>query len=237
MMHISHRCTLGFLHTISFTPLVCTLRAVSIAIWKESLTKLPVCDAFWRVIVCLLAGARWKHWKFFSCANLIIVHHTTFVAIQAFLVDWAGKEVPSLNHWETQFQSSHISVKPNDNNRSLLYNYLNSFFKPLTFRLAKYWQVLLSSPLRKKNLPGIWMRERKHPYFLSYKKRHNPFHFFILFWPTGVDGWSWAKASHFIATKRRWFHLTLSMPRITKFLSSCKCFYLAQTPLFYFTVQ
>ena len=51
---------------------------VSIAIWKESLTKLPVCDAFWQVIVCLLAGARWKHWKFFSCANLIIVHHTTF---------------------------------------------------------------------------------------------------------------------------------------------------------------
>ena len=102
-MHISHRCTLGFLHTISFTLLVCALRAVSIAIWKESLTKLPVCDAFWRVIVCLLAGARWKHWKFFSCANLIIVHHTTFVAIQAFLVDWAGKEMPSLNHWETQF--------------------------------------------------------------------------------------------------------------------------------------
>ena len=156
-MHISHRCTLGFLHTISFNLLVCTLRAVSIAIWKESLTKLPVCDAFWRVIVCLLAGARWKHWKFFSCANLIIVHHTTFVAIQAFLVDWAGKEMPSLNHWETQFQSSHISVKPNDNNRSLLYNYLNSFFKPLTFRLAKCWQVLLSR--KKIYLESGWENE------------------------------------------------------------------------------
>ena len=74
--------------------------------------------------------------------------------------------------------------------------------------------------------------------FLSSKKRHNPFHFFILFWPTGVDGWSWAKASHFIATKRRWFHLTLSMPRITKFLSSCKCFCLSSDPNYsIFTVQ
>ena len=157
-MHISHRCTLEFLHTISFIILVCTPRGVSIAIWKEFLTKLPVCDAFWRVIVCLLAGARWKHWKFFSCANLIIVHHTTFVAIQAFLVlkSRLGKEVPSLNHWETQFQSSHISAKPNDNNGTLLYNSFNLLFKLLTFRLAKYWQVLLSSPLwRKKIYLGI----------------------------------------------------------------------------------
>ena len=233
-MHISHRCTLGFLHTISFTLLVCALRAVSIAIWKESLTKLPVCDAFWRVIVCLLAGARWKHWKFFSCANLIIVHHTTFVAIQAFLVDWAGKEMPSLNHWETQFT---FLLNP--------MTIIDPYFTIILIRFSNHWlldwQNIGKSYCRvlceKKNLPGIWMRERKHPNFLSYKKRHNPFHFFILFWPTGVDGWSWAKASHFIATKRRWFHLTLSMPRITKFLSSCKCFYLAQTPLFYFTVQ
>ena len=118
-MHISHRCTLGFLHTISFTLLVCTLKDISIAIWEELLAKLPVCDAFWRVIVCLLAGEQWKHWKFFSCANLIIVQHTTFVNIQASLVlkSRLGKEVPSLNHWETQFQSSHISVKPNDNNK------------------------------------------------------------------------------------------------------------------------
>ena len=165
-MHISHRCTLEFLHTISFTLLVCTPRDVSIAIWKESLTKLPVCNAFWRVIVCLLAGARWKHWKFFSCANFIIVHHTTFVAIQTFLVlkSRLGKEVPSLNHWETQFQSSHISVKPNDNNGSLLYNSLNSFFKPLTVRLAKYWQILLGS-LRKKKSTWNLDERKKTPLF------------------------------------------------------------------------
>ena len=113
-MHISHQCTIGLLHKISFILLVCTPRGVSIAIWKEFLTKLPVCNAFWRVIVCLLAGARWKHWKFFSCANLIIVHHTTFVAIQAFLVlkSRLGKEVSSLNHWETQFQSSQTLLNP-----------------------------------------------------------------------------------------------------------------------------
>ena len=134
MMHISHRCTLEFLHTISFTLLICTTKGVSIAIWNESLTKLPVCNAFWRVIVCLLAGARWKHWKFFSCANLIIVHHTTFVAIQAFLVlkSRLGKEVPSLK----------ITGKLNFNPVTYLLNPMTIMELYFTIRLiccSNYW--------------------------------------------------------------------------------------------------